>query len=57
MPQQLRLPLLYARALTMLTGQTPESTLGSRAYNIGVNPCTDASASSSDTILKKLGQI
>ena len=57
MPQQLRLPLLYARALTMLTGQTPESTLGSRAYNIGVNPCTDASASSPDTILKKLGQI
>lgn len=56
MPQQLRLPLLYARALTLLTGQTPESAFGSRTYNIGVNPCTDASASSPDTILKKLGQ-
>ena len=56
MPQQLRLPLLYARALTMLTGQTPESTRGSRTYSIPVNPCTYASASSPDTILRKLGQ-
>ena len=56
MPQPLRLPLLYARALTMQFGQTPESTFGSRTYNIGVNPFTDASASSPDAILKKLGQ-
>lgn len=57
MPQQIRLPLLYARALTLLTGQTPTSTFGSRTYSIGVNPCTYASASSPDTILGKLGQI
>lgn len=57
MPQQLRLPLLYARALTLLTGQTPQASFGSRTYDIGVNPCTYASASHPNTILKKLGQI
>ena len=56
LPQQIRLPLLYARALTLLTGKTPESTFGSRTYSIGVNPYTYASASSPDTILLKLGQ-
>lgn len=56
MPQQLRLPLLYARALTLLTGKTPESSFGTRTYSIGVNPCTYASASSPDNILRKLGQ-
>lgn len=56
LPQQIRLPLLYARALTLLTGKTPESTFGSRTYSIGVNPYTDASASNPDTILSKLGQ-
>lgn len=55
-PQQIRLPLLYARALTLLTGKTPESTFGSRTYSIGVNPYTFASASNPDTILSKLGQ-
>ena len=56
LPRQIRLPLLYARALTLLTGKTPESTFGSRTYSIGVNPYTYASASSPDTILLKLGQ-
>lgn len=56
LPQQIRLPLLYARALTLLTGKTPESTFGSRTYSIGVNPHTFASASNPDTILSKLGQ-
>lgn len=56
LPQQIRLPLLYARALTLLTGKTPESTFGSRTYSIGVNPYTFASASNPDTILSKLGQ-
>ena len=56
LPQQIRLPRLYARALTLLTGKTPESTFGSRTYSIGVNPYTYASASSPDTILLKLGQ-
>lgn len=55
-PQQIKLPLLYARALTLLTGKTPESTFGNRTYSIGVNPYTFASASSPDTILTKLGQ-
>lgn len=56
LPQQIRLPLLYARALTLLTGKTPESTFGSRTYSIGVNPYTYASASNPDSILSKLGQ-
>lgn len=56
LPQQIRLPLLYARALTLLTGKTPESTFGSRTYSIGVNPHTFASACNPDTILSKLGQ-
>lgn len=56
LPQHIRLPLLYARALTLLTGKTPESTFGSRTYSIGVNPYAFASASNPDTILLKLGQ-
>lgn len=54
LPQQFRLPLLYARALTLLIGNTPESVFGSRTYYIGVNPFTFAS--SPETILSKLGQ-
>lgn len=54
LPQQFRLPLLYARALTLLTGNTPDSVFGSRTYSIGVNPFTFAS--SPKTILEKLGQ-
>ncbi len=54
LPQQFRLPLLYARALTLLTGSTPDSVFGSRTYSIGVNPFTFAS--SPEAILNKLGQ-
>lgn len=54
MPQQFRLPLLYARALTLLNGNTPESVFGSRTYDLDVNPCTFASKP--ENILQKLGQ-
>ena len=54
LPQQFRLPLLYARALTLLTGKTPDSVFGSRTYSLGVNPCTFAS--NPESILQKLGQ-
>lgn len=54
MPQQFRLPLLYARALTLLNGSTPNSVFGSRTYCLDVNPYTFASKP--ENILKKLGQ-
>ena len=54
LPQQFRLPLLYARALTLLTGKTPDSVVGSRKYSLGVNPYTHASQPKQ--ILHKLGQ-
>lgn len=54
MPQQFRLPLMYARALTLLNGSTPNSVFGSRTYSLGVNPCTFASKP--ENILQKLGQ-
>lgn len=54
LPQQFRLPLLYARALTLLTGTTPDSVWGSRTYSIGVNPFTFGSKP--EAILNKLGQ-
>ena len=54
MPQQFRLPLMYARALTLLNGNTPDSVFGSRTYSLGVNPCTFDSHP--ENILQKLGQ-
>ena len=55
LPQQIRLPLLYARALTLITGKTPSATFGSRAYNVvGQNPLIKACKP--ETILRKLGQ-
>ena len=54
LPQQFRLPLLYARALTLLNGNTPDSVFGSRTYSLGLNPCTFASHP--ENILRKLGQ-
>lgn len=55
LPQQIRLPLLYARALTLITGKTPSATFGSRAYNVvGQNPLIKACKP--ETILTKLGQ-
>ena len=54
LPLQIRLPLLYARALTLTTGKTPDSVSGSRAYNVANNPfAPDCKA---ETILQKLGQ-
>lgn len=55
LPQQFRLPLLYARALTLLNGSTPDSVFGSRTYCLDVNPCTFASQPKN--ILQKLGQL
>ena len=54
MPQQFRLPLIYARALTLLNGKTPNAVFGSRTYSLDVNPW--AGASKPEIILKKLGQ-
>lgn len=54
LPQQFRLPLLYARALTLLTGSTPNSVFGSRTYSLDVNPL--AGAIQPEKILQKLGQ-
>ena len=54
LPQQFRLPLLYARALTLLNGSTPDSVFGSRTYCLDVNPCTFDSQPKN--ILQKLGQ-
>ncbi|MBP5528215.1 MAG: hypothetical protein J6X79_07190 [Bacteroidales bacterium] len=54
LPQQFRLPLLYARALTLLTGSTPNSVFGSRTYSLDVNPL--AGEIRPARILQKLGQ-
>lgn len=54
LPQQFRLPLLYARALTLLTGSTPNSVFGSRTYSLDVNPL--AGEIQPERILQKLGQ-
>lgn len=55
LPQQFRLPLLYARALTLLTGSTPNSIFGSRTYSLDVNPL--AGAIQPERIRQKLGQL
>lgn len=55
LPQQFRLPLLYARALTLLNGSTPNSVIGSRTYSLDVNPYTFGSQPKN--ILHKLGQL
>ena len=54
LPHQFRLPLLYARALTLMIGTTPDSVFGSRTYSIGENPFTFGSRP--EAILNKLGQ-
>lgn len=55
LPHQFRLPLLYARALTLLNGSTPNSVIGSRTYCLDVNPYTFGSQPKN--ILNKLGQL
>lgn len=52
MPLSIKLPLLYARALTMITGEIPEYSQGRRVYQLCDNPF--AEAMSPDAILKKL---
>jgi len=54
LPFFIKLPILYARALTMMTGEIPEIRNGKRIYQLCDNPF--AGASSPDTILKKLSQ-
>ena len=54
MPLAIRLPILYARALTMMTGEIPECGKGTRIYQLCENPF--ANAMSPDAILKKLNQ-
>ena len=54
LPLQIRLPLLYARALTLTTGKTPSSVSGSRAYSVAENPFTGNC--DAHNILTKLGQ-
>lgn len=54
LPFFIKLPVLYARALTMMTGEIPDTSNGKRIYQLCDNPF--AGASSPDTILKKLNQ-
>jgi hypothetical protein len=54
LPNQVRLPLLYSRALTLIKGKTPTSTYGGIAYDLVANPT--AEACKPESILSKLGQ-
>jgi len=54
LPNQVRLPLLYSRALTLIKGKTPTSTYGGIAYDLVANPT--AQACKPKSILEKLGQ-
>ena len=52
MPSFIKLPILYARALTMITGEIPEYSKGRRVYQLCDNPF--ANGLSPEAILKKL---
>ncbi len=54
LPQVLQLPLLYARALTMVTGEIPKVKNFERSYHICENPYT--LSVNIDYILNKIGQ-
>ena len=54
LPQALQLPLLYARALTMVTGEIPKVENFERSYHICENPYT--LSVNIDYILNKIGQ-
>lgn len=54
LPWFIKLPMLYARAMTMITGEIPETSRGKRIYQLCDNPF--AGASSPSSILKKLNQ-
>ena len=54
MPVGLQLPLLYARALTLISGEIPSVQDGIRSYSICENPYT--AAVDKNSILNQLGQ-
>ena len=53
-PKHIRLPFLYARALTLMTGEIPEINNDRRAYELCDNPFAQAIAP--ESIATKLGQ-
>ena len=53
-PKHIRLPFLYARALTLMTGEIPEINNDRRAYELCDNPFAQAIAP--EAIVTKLGQ-
>ena len=53
-PKHIRLPFLYARALTLMTGEIPEIDNDRRAYELCDNPFAQAIAP--ESIATKLGQ-
>jgi hypothetical protein len=53
-PKYIRLPFLFARALTLMTGEIPEITNDRRAYELCDNPFAHAIAP--EAIIEKLGQ-
>ena len=53
-PKHIRLPFLYARALTLMTGEIPEIDNDRRAYELCDNPFAQAIAP--EAIVTKLGQ-
>lgn len=55
MPIHIKLPMLYARALTMISGDIPSYVDNKRQYRVANNPYTKPV--DGDEILKKLGQI
>lgn len=55
MPKHIKLPMLYARALTMITGDIPSYLDDLRQYKVANNPFT--SSVDGNEILRKLGQI
>lgn len=55
LPYLIKLPLLYARALTLITGEIPQHWQGRRIYRLCDNPFTGAMAP--EAILNKLNQL
>ena len=53
-PKFIRLPFLYARALTLMTGEIPEISNDKRAYELCDNPFAQSIAP--EAIITKLGQ-
>ena len=54
LPKEIQLPLLYARALTLITGKIPQLENQLRSYSVYDNPFTQFV--NVDAILNKLGQ-